>query len=51
MTNFWRYFKFWFALKQRNDSLAKQILKALENSAEVFGILRIFGVLLSFGLL
>ncbi len=31
-TNFWRSFKFWFALKQRNDSLANKILKAIENS-------------------
>ncbi|MEM1172680.1 MAG: photosystem II assembly protein [Cyanobacteria bacterium P01_H01_bin.35] len=32
ITNFWRSLKFWLALKQGNDSLAKQILKALENS-------------------
>ncbi|WP_256386467.1 hypothetical protein [Hydrocoleum sp. CS-953] len=35
ITNFWRSFNFWLALKQRNDSLANQILKALENFAEV----------------
>ncbi|WP_256386468.1 hypothetical protein [Hydrocoleum sp. CS-953] len=38
ITNFWRSLKFWFALKQGNNSLANQILKALENFAEVDGI-------------
>ncbi|MDJ0520225.1 MAG: photosystem II assembly protein [Trichodesmium sp. MO_231.B1] len=32
ITNFWRSLKFWFALKQGNNSLANQILKAIENS-------------------
>ncbi|NES04464.1 MAG: hypothetical protein F6K22_17495 [Okeania sp. SIO2F4] len=34
ITNFWRSLKFWFALRQGNNSLANQILKAIENSAE-----------------
>ncbi len=32
ITNFCRSLKFWFALKQGNNSLANQILKAIENS-------------------
>ncbi|OZH55770.1 photosystem II assembly protein [Hydrocoleum sp. CS-953] len=32
ITNFWRSIKFWFALKRGNNSLANQILKAIENS-------------------
>ncbi|NES04465.1 MAG: hypothetical protein F6K22_17500 [Okeania sp. SIO2F4] len=32
ITNFWRSLKCWFALKQGNNSLANQILKAIENS-------------------
>ncbi|MGD1805161.1 hypothetical protein ACP6PL_06930 [Dapis sp. BLCC M126] len=32
ITNFWRSLKFWFALKQGNNSLGNQILKAIENS-------------------
>ncbi|MGD1712686.1 hypothetical protein [Dapis sp. BLCC M172] len=40
LTNFWRSIKFWFALKQGNNSLANQILKVIENSAEVFGIFK-----------
>ncbi|MGD1703967.1 hypothetical protein [Dapis sp. BLCC M229] len=38
ITNLWRSLKFWFALKQENNSLANQILKAIENSPEVSGI-------------
>ncbi|WP_256386469.1 hypothetical protein [Hydrocoleum sp. CS-953] len=38
ITNFWHSLKFWFACKSGNIFLANQILKALENSAEVFGI-------------
>ncbi|NEQ41582.1 MAG: photosystem II assembly protein [Okeania sp. SIO3I5] len=32
ITNFWRSLKFWFALKQGNNSRANQILKAIKNS-------------------
>ncbi len=32
ITNLWHSLKFWFALKQGNNSLANQILKAIENS-------------------
>ncbi|MDJ0515131.1 MAG: hypothetical protein QNJ74_02345 [Trichodesmium sp. MO_231.B1] len=35
ITNFWRYFKFWFALKPGNNFLANHRLKVIENSPEV----------------
>ena len=38
ITNFWRSLKFWFALKQGNNSLANHRLKVIENYAEVSGI-------------
>ncbi len=38
MANFWGSLKFWFALKQGNNSLANHRPKVMENSAEVSGI-------------
>ncbi len=38
ITNLWRSLKCWFALKPGNNSLANQIFKAIENSAEFSGI-------------